>query len=312
MPAVSGHPAARVPTAALEALRIVTGLGIFLVAGYLFRTVPSIPIMAIAVFGATLAAMLALIAFWNIGPVGSLAVLLLPLRGDRAAGGFSNANYLGFFAAQGALLAIDCRPATRGRYRPLLAVAVASLLAAMIVSFSRSAYIGTIAGLLVRTFLRSPRAALIATIVAVVAAVVLYPTFLEARLAGTDFLDPATIAERAQSENWRSLAAAAGITMFLTQPIFGLGYGVFQQVSPAFVGASPATYSHNAYIQILAEQGLVGAVMVAGILVSLRVDPHPVEPPAPECGAGDGQRLPGPVLLHQLDDVDRDLGAARA
>jgi len=44
---------------------------------------------------------------------------------------------------------------------------------------------------------------------------------------------------------------------------------VFHFVSPAFVGASPATYSHNQYVNILAEQGVVGIAMVAGIVVML-------------------------------------------
>ena len=268
-PVISGHPIAWAPSAALEALQIVSGLGIFLVAGYLFRTIPWKPIVAIALLGAFLAAALALVSFWNVGPIGSLAGLLTPAGGDRASGGFSNANYLGFLTTQGSLLAIGCWTVASPRYRPLLALVIASLIAATVVSFSRSAYIGTIVGILVLTFLRSRRAAVLLAILAVVGAVVLYPTFLEARLAGSDVLNPTSIFERAQSENWRSLAAVAGVTMFLAEPFFGVGYGVFQHVSPAFIGASPATYSHDAYIQILAEQGLVGVIMVAGILVSL-------------------------------------------
>ena len=63
----------------------------------------------------------------------------------------------------------------------------------------------------------------------------------------------------------------AGVAMFLASPVFGVGFGVFQFLSPAYVGASQATASHNAYIQILAEQGLVGMLVVASFMVMLVV-----------------------------------------
>lgn len=290
VPTVSGYPVAWAPTAALEALRIVSGLGIFLVAGYLFRSIPWRPVIAIALLGASLAAVLALLPFWHIGPLGSLAGLLNPQATDRASGGFSNANYLGFLAAQASLLAMGCWSITPPRYRPLLAVALASLVTATVVSFSRSAYIGTVVGVLVLALLRSRRIALVVAIVAAILAVVLYPTFLEARLAGNEVLDPSVIAARAQSENWRSLAFAAGISIFLTEPIFGVGYGVFQHLSPPYIGASPATFSHDAYVQILAEQGLVGVLMVATVLVSLAVSlvrsSHPLRSAGIAMGCG--------------------------
>jgi O-antigen ligase len=44
---------------------------------------------------------------------------------------------------------------------------------------------------------------------------------------------------------------------------------VFEHLSPPLVIGSPALASHNVYVQILAEQGLVGALVVAAIVVSL-------------------------------------------
>jgi O-antigen ligase len=271
VPAISGHPPEWASSAALEVLRLWSGLAICIVASFLFRWMSPIPIVAVAILGSFLAAILALIAFWNIGPAGAIGGLLSPLRPDRAGGGFSNANYLGFCMAQATLLTLGCWFVVKKRYRPLLAIALVALVAALIVTFSRSSYIAVIVGVVVLAFLRSPRAGVLLMIVAVTAAVVLYPAFLDARLGGGDVFDPSVIAARAQSENWRRLAAAASVSMFLAQPLFGVGYGVFQHLSPAYIGASPATYSHNAYAQILAEQGLVGVLMVAAIVAVLTV-----------------------------------------
>ncbi len=277
LPFVSGHPAAWAPSAALQAIRILSAVAIFIVASYLFRWVPPLAIIGVVLVGGFLAAGLALLAFMRIGPLELLAGLLAHSGGtdqllaeevDRASGGFATANYLGFFAAQYTLLGIGVWPLVARRYQPLLAVVIATLVAALVVSYSRSAYVGTAAGIVVLVALRSPRQALLLVAIAAVAGVALYPLFLEARVNGAA-LDPTVIFQRAQSENWRSLAAAAGISMFLAQPVFGVGFGVFQHLSPAYIGGSPATASHDAYVQIIAEQGLVGVIMVAGIVIAL-------------------------------------------
>ena len=278
LPMVSGYPPEWTPSAALKAIRILSAIGLFMVASYLFRWIPPMRIIAIALIGGLLAAVLALMAFWQLGPLGSVSGLLastaspdllVTREAARATGGFSTANYLGLFASQYTLLALAIWPLANARYRPLLAIAIATLVTALVVSFSRNAYIGTAAGVIVLTAMRSPRRAVVLMVVAAAAAAALYPMFLEARLNGADAFDPAAIYQRVQSEHWRQLAFDAGISMFLTQPVFGVGFGMFQNLSPAFIGASPATASHNAYIQIIAEQGIVGALMISGVVIAL-------------------------------------------
>jgi O-antigen ligase len=271
LPIVSGYPGEWVPTAGLQTIRILSAIGIFLVASYVFQTLSFTPFVAIALTGAFLAALLALLAFYGAGPIDALEGLLGPNRGERASGGFSNANYLGFFATQGALLGLGCWSVARAPFRPLLAIVIATLLAAMAMSFSRSAYLGATVGIIVLVFLRNWRAAIVLAVVAIATGLVVYPSLLDARLSAADELDPSVIVQRAQSENWRRLAIAAGISIWQTAPIFGVGYGVFHHLSPAYIGASPATYSHNAYVQVLAEQGIVGSLMVAGIVSVLAV-----------------------------------------
>lgn len=271
IPAISGHPPEWAPSAALQVIRIGTAVGIFAVAVYLFRWLSPAPVLAVALLGATIAAALALGAYVDPGLVAPLdGVLSEAASAGRASGGFSNANYLGFFMTQASILAVGLWPATRRGHRPLLAIAIALVVAALVFSFSRNAYLGVIVGLTALTATRSPRAAVVLLIASVVAAVVLYPAFLEARVGG-DVLDPDAIGQREQSENWRRLALGAGFSLFLTAPLFGVGFGVFHHLSPPYIGASPATYSHNAFVQVLAEQGLVGSIMVGVIGIALLV-----------------------------------------
>ncbi|HDZ76914.1 MAG TPA: hypothetical protein ENH41_02375 [Candidatus Omnitrophica bacterium] len=58
----------------------------------------------------------------------------------------------------------------------------------------------------------------------------------------------------------RKLLWAAAVRMFLHSPIFGVGLGTFMKNYPNFwIQATPAiSYTHNCYLQTLAETGIVG------------------------------------------------------
>jgi O-antigen ligase len=269
LPTVSGRPDTWVTEAGAQLSNVVAAVGIFIVASYMFRSLSPRPILAIGLGSAFLVALLALSAYWKVGPVSALEGLLEPTRGERATAGFSGPNYLGFFLAQASLLAIGVWSVTSRRLRPLLLIVLVTLLVGLAVSYSRSAYIGVTVGVVVLAALhRNRTTALVIVIVAIAAVLLLYPTFNEVR-QGTGVFGPSAVIGREQSENWRRLAADAGLAMFLSAPVFGVGFGMFQFISPAYIGGSPATASHNAYVQILAEQGIVGAAMVAGIIAML-------------------------------------------
>jgi O-antigen ligase len=67
-------------------------------------------------------------------------------------------------------------------------------------------------------------------------------------------------------ERARAVAIQAGLDLWRSQPLFGVGFGAFQFLSPQF-GATVATYSHNQWLSILAEQGIVGLSMILGIVL---------------------------------------------
>lgn len=276
IPMVSGYQATWVPSAVFQLSRLGIALGLFLVSSYLFRWVSRTAILWAALLGGAIAAMIALMTFWQVGPLelvqGLLAAPPSPgtvLDPGRATGGFSSANYLGFFACQYALLGIGMWAVTRGAGRGLLVAIIVLLVTALMLSFSRSSLIGLAVGALTFTALRSVRLAVALAVVMGVAALTLYPLFLGARLDVADPFDPLAVESRLQSEYWRTLAAQAGLSLFQTDPMLGVGFGVFERLSAGFIIGSPALASHNVYVQILAEQGAVGAVLVAATLAGL-------------------------------------------
>ena len=60
------------------------------------------------------------------------------------------------------------------------------------------------------------------------------------------------------------------MAIFATFPVFGVGFGVFQFVSTSYTGGvGEATLSHDQYLNILAEQGIVGILLIAGMVALL-------------------------------------------
>jgi len=142
----------------------------------------------------------------------------------------------------------------------------------LFLTLSRGGYLGAAVGLFALLALRRPRAALALAGAAVLAVLVLYPVFLALRLEiSAGAADLGAYLDQQRSDHWRELAFGAGIQMFVGAPVFGIGFGMFQFLSPAYIGFSPATYSHNQWLDLLAEQGLVGAGFMAASLGSLLV-----------------------------------------
>jgi O-antigen ligase len=179
-------------------------------------------------------------------------------------------NFLGLYMATASIFAIGIHALVARRWKLALWPVIAILLTCLVLTYSRGAYIGFFVGLVVLVFLRARLAGVALAIALFVAVIVLYPAFIEARQGG--LLTPLDEYAMTQSEDSRANLAAAAFAMFLAFPIFGVGFGVFQYVSPDFIdGATDSTYSHNQFLNILAEQGLVGFLFVATMLVWLMV-----------------------------------------
>jgi putative inorganic carbon (HCO3(-)) transporter len=158
---------------------------------------------------------------------------------------------------------------------PVLALSsLVTMLAAAVMSWSRGAWLGIAAGMLV-TLVVSSRRALVLTIVAafVLAFVVLLssinliPDVIAARLAGiTDYfgvfdvrgvrVDDANYAVVERMAHWQ-----AAWEMWLARPVLGVGIGNYAVTYPAYAlprWDDPLGHAHNYFLNIAAETGLVG------------------------------------------------------
>jgi O-antigen ligase len=181
------------------------------------------------------------------GVVGGMAALTLLQRMDVFA-----VEGERLYVAAVAGLAIHVALSRRARTLPssgLLAAAAVVLAGwGLVVSLTRNAWLGALAGLLVIGLMRSVRVLWLVA-AAVVAVAVVRPPMVLARLTITD------LSSRDRWFMWQ-----AGIDMIRDKPVFGQGPRMVESVYPGYrwLGApNPATpHLHNNVLQIAAERGL--------------------------------------------------------
>lgn len=158
----------------------------------------------------------------------------------------------------------------------LAALALGAMLAAAVMSWSRGAWLGIAAGLLVTLVVQSRRALMLTMVVAFVVAFVvlmssinLIPDVIAARFAGiADYfgvfdvrgvrVDDANYAVVERMAHWQ-----AAWEMWLAHPTFGVGIGNYAVVYPAYAlprWDDPLGHAHNYFLNIAAETGTVGSV----------------------------------------------------
>jgi O-antigen ligase len=141
---------------------------------------------------------------------------------------------------------------------------------ALALSFSRGGLLSALVGMLTLAFVRSPKVGIAVSIAFITIGALTYPLFLEARLEQTfGAASPNAYVEAAESEESRLAAMAGGMGLWSAAPIFGVGFGRFEALIPLFNPGSGLTYPHNWYIRVLAEQGVVGAIVVAVTAIAL-------------------------------------------
>ncbi len=158
---------------------------------------------------------------------------------------------------------------------PILALGVLlAMLTALGMSWSRGAWLGVAAGLVVTVIVQSRRAFVFSMIAALVLAFVIFlsslnviPNAIAARLSGIgDYfgvfdvrgvkVDDANFAIVERMAHWQ----AAG-EMFSDHPLLGVGFGNYQVVYPVYAlphWSDPLGHAHNYYLNVAAEAGLIG------------------------------------------------------
>ena len=139
----------------------------------------------------------------------------------------------------------------RGRYRGFLIASLAVIGLALLLTLTRSAWIGMALGALTLAFLRDKRLLLLVPIIASAVALVL-PGDVERRLGS--FLTPDT------SGVDRVYMLQAGMGMVVNHPWLGVGPNMVAEVYPIYVAREAPhrdnLHLHNNVMQIAAERGL--------------------------------------------------------
>lgn len=159
-------------------------------------------------------------------------------------------------------------------YFGLAIIALVATLTAIVMSWSRGAWLGVGAGLIVtivvqsrRAFIMSLIAAFVLTFAILLSSINLIPSVVADRFSGiTDYfgvfdvrgvkVDDANYAIVERMAHWQSAAM-----MFAARPILGVGIGNYATAYPQFSlprWDDPLGHAHNYYLNVAAETGLMG------------------------------------------------------
>ena len=192
---------------------------------------------------------------------GSTTFLLTTRHTGRAFGPFDGPNDFGACEAL-VFVFIVAWPAGPSSRWWMLARLVAGICAgtAVTLSMSRGPVLAAEVGLVMLAFQRGRRTGLIGLVLAATFLLLVFPRFVDWRLGITYGSDLAGAHQALdESTGWRLDTLVAGLNLFRDNPIFGVGFGQFRSFSPAYLPPDAGiTNAHNWYVNVLAEQGLVG------------------------------------------------------
>lgn len=212
------------------------------------------------------AAVSAVVAFAMLigGPAADLFAELVakPDQVSRPSGTFADPNYFGVYMASATVLAASLWAGAQSRrWRAVLVITCLVLALGLLASQSRTGIIATVVGLAVLLTVRDVRKGLLFAAVALAVGVISYPILIELRLEnslGAAAGDGLEILAR--SDQGRVATVLAGMDLFLASPILGSGFASYHiQTGDA---------SHNWYMTVVAEQGIVGSLIWMGLIAS--------------------------------------------
>lgn len=194
---------------------------------------------------------------------------------NRASGPFGQPNELGLVAAALLVLATGLGIAAAGlATRVICAVSGSLLLGALLLSFSRGAWIGAASGLVALAVLSPPARRALARLAALSAAGLVLLAALGSSLSTSVATRLATISQPSGNPyDERPLIWAEALRQIQERPLTGQGPGAFPvaaQSAPGGVGLV-AEHAHQLMLNTAAEYGLVGLAgllaLIGGLLV---------------------------------------------
>jgi O-antigen ligase len=252
--------------------QLLSTVGAILAAGHLLRDRSPYPILAMAMPGAALVAGIALASYGATTvaqPLGNLVASSTDL--GRATGSFSNPNYLGSYAAVMLVAAVGLLMSVRGRVpRVLLGADAVLLLGTVGLSLSRGGVVAALVGVAILLLVRGRALAVAVLVGGVVGAALIYPMFVQWRLETVlGSASTQAYALLSQSDNGRLTGLVTAPALFLSSPIDGIGFGHFVPASVNVPGTLAPINAHNWYLTVLAEQGLIGVILIALAAIAL-------------------------------------------
>jgi O-antigen ligase len=253
-------------------LQLLICVGTVMAAGIVLLGRRPYPFLAALLVSASLAASLAILANGpSVGP--QLANLLGQASDVRAIGPFGNPNSFGQFLASALTLTAACLVSSRSHLVRLgLVTTGVVLLAGLALSLSRGGMVALFAGLvaLVYARTRSRRLGIAAVAVGLALLLVVYPAFVEWRLVSqTGSALEAAKVSLAQSDEGRLSGAVAGLALFGSAPIFGVGFGQYSLFTVSLAGTTAPIAAHNWYMNVLGEEGLVGILIWLLLMIAV-------------------------------------------
>jgi O-antigen ligase len=149
------------------------------------------------------------------------------------------------------------------------------LLAVMLLTQSRGAFIGLIAGIGPALFWRSlARPARVLTVLAVLAVIIgpLVPPAAWERLLNMEKLTSTSTIAEADPEGSaaeRFEIQKVGLQIFLANPTFGIGLGAYPHENARYAPEIGMKDTHNTYLRLLAEVGLPGCILWCALVWSV-------------------------------------------
>lgn len=267
---ISGYPGPQSQFVGASYKQLLTGFGECIAAALVMTQRKPQPFLVAALASAGVAAVLTIVAPSGSVLWASLSDSLATATGEaRAVGPFGNANYFGLFVATAITTAAGWMVWARSpRTRVLLFATCAALGVALALTLSRGAMVALAAGGVCLAFTRRRALGVAVAGTALVLVAVVYPAFADLRLGltyGSLSADAYVAAQQSDAERLR--AVLAGFDLFLSSPVFGVGFGQYHFLSATLVGNQFSTFPHDWYISVLAEQGTVGAVIWIAFLI---------------------------------------------
>ncbi|MDD2758640.1 MAG: O-antigen ligase family protein [Patescibacteria group bacterium] len=210
------------------------------------------------------------LAAHQVTDIGAAVVQSADERWLRAYGFFGWPNSLGIYLAVVFVLGLMLFNKINKKYQPLFLGGQMLIIAGLLFSFSRGAWLALVAGLLVYLFINwrkkfsfiSPAKQIIAGVIMVAVVMSIYPSLFAVRVGATGYLENLSLNERAAQFNLAEITTLNNIW-------FGVGPGLYtyyvaMNYSPPLYGVYQPV--HNIYLLSLAELGIL-TFLCFGVLV---------------------------------------------